>query len=408
MHEASPPLREGPGLARWGLPALIVVAIGLILAFVVLPSGDSGRSTLERGPEGTAALSEVLRARGVAVESLRVGLQVLERRPVGSCLVMVAGSGLFTPGPKRSEVDNVLRFAEEGSTVILLTDRPNLVAAELGIEIVQRSLSRAGGDEGFVALPTFPHPLTTGGALALDRRAELVGSDLGLPLFAVGSRVVATAVSVGAGRVVLFADPFVATNAGLPQGGNLAAVLGAIEAWLGDEGVVLFDDVHAGAPEAHGTLAYARRAGLGPSLLIGVLALSMFLWRSSRREGAVLAETSGVDATASSDLVLALASLYQRADLADHALDVLSRRFRRDLEARSGASWKTGAVRGWIEQELGLPARAEFDEISRRFADAFNQGAPTLDRVADLAHRVHRFQTDRLLRGTRGRTQEKT
>jgi hypothetical protein len=380
----------------------------LVASFaVVVPSSDAGRSTLERGREGTAALAEVLSARGTTVHSLRLGLHVLGRKPPGSVLVMIAGSSSFSVRHRQADVDRVLQFVRSGSTVVLLTDRPHPLARELGLTVDPRALDRppAGTAAGIVAAPTVPHFITAGGPLALHHRAALEENDVGLPLFTVDGHVVATLLTIGAGHVFVVTDPFPATNAGIGLGGNLSALLAAIDGGLGADGVVLFDDLHAGASDEHGILAYARSAGLGAALFLAALTLGLFLWRASRREGAVLVPSRQADARASSELVLALAGLYERAGLTDHALDVISRRFRREMELRSGESWKRGTIRAWVLSELGAGATREFDDISRRFAEAFRSGDPDLDRVGDLADRVHRFQMKRLPRTRRGSKQ---
>jgi len=375
---------------------------------VVLPSGDQGRSTLSRGPDGTAALAEVLKGRGRTVESLRLGLHVLRGAPPGSVLVAVAGTSALSIGHGSAEVRRMLDFVRAGSTVVLLSDRPHALARELDVAIEVRTLERGALPDGLAeAVPAAAHHAVAGGPLRIRSRSTLEG-DLGLPLFAAEGRIVASSRSVGEGHVILFADPFPATNAGIGRGGNLQAVMATIDASVGPDGKVLFDDLHAGAADAHGTLAYARRAGLGPAVLIALVALGLFLWRASRREGSILGAAPVGPSQASSELVRALAALYERAELTDHALDVLSRRFRRELESRSGVPWKGSRMRVWVEAELGPAATREFDDLSRRFAEAYRSGDPGLDRVADLAARIHRFRTDRLHRRRAGKPGRET
>jgi len=381
---------------RWLVPLLVLASVVAVGVVVVLPSADQGRSTLSRGPDGTAALAEVLRGRGHRVESLRLGLHVLRSAEPGSVLVVLAGTSVFSVGHGDAEVQRMREFLEQGSTVVLFTDRSHALATDLDVEVEDRALPRGTLDDGLVhASPAVAHPGTAGGSLAMRSRSALEGA-FGLPLFASGDRVVAASTAVGKGRVLVFADPFLPTNAGLGRAGNLAAVMAATAGSLQGEGAVLFDDLHAGAADAHGTLAYARRAGLAPAVLLAVLALGLFGWRASRREGAILADLPGGPDQASSELVRALAALYERAELTDHALDIVSRRFRRELEARAGVSWKGKRMRAWVAAELGPAAAREFDDLSRRFTEAYRIGSPSLDRVGDLADRVHRFRTDRL------------
>ena len=383
-------------------PALALLLLVIGATTFVAPSSQYGRSTLSREADGTAALGEILLARGREVDSLRLGLQVLRNASPQSVLVVLAGTSAFSLGHSPIEVERMVEIVESGGTVVLLSDRPHGLTTHVGINIAPRSRGRGDLANGLAAAsPVVAHALTLGGSLQLQGRGALL-NDVGLPLFASDGKVVAATVDVGLGRLVAFADPFVATNAGLTRGGNLMAMLSAIEGWLGPSGRVLFDDLHAGAPNDRGIVAYARRAGLAPALFLSLVTIGLFLWRGSRREGAVLVASRHGPTQPSTELVHALATLYERAGLTDHALDIVSRRFRREIEARSGVPWNGSRMRQWVLDELGPGAAKEFDDLSRRFAEAYRVSDPSIASVGELADRVHRFRSRRLIRRRAG------
>ena len=72
---------------------------------------------------------------------------------------------------------------------------------------------------------------------------------------------------------------------------------------------------------------------------------------------------------ASSELVAAIGSLYERAGMHHHAVTLMSRRFRRKVERRSGLAWKRDSLQTWVATELGPEAARAFERIWRRSGD---------------------------------------
>jgi hypothetical protein len=212
-------------------------------------------------------------------------------------------------------------------------------------------------------------------------------------LYAVDRVSVVTVQPVGKGALVVVADPFIATNAGIGQGGNLEFWVRLVDFYLGSGGRVLFDDLHAGATDNKGVVAYARGAGLLPAMLLALFGLALYLWRAGARFGAVMDPAAARNLRASSELVHAVAGLYERADLRGHALAVLSRRFRHRLERRSGQKWERGTLDAWVGSELGPEAARQFARIRRGFAALLGESRPRRDETLELAQLVTGFES---------------
>lgn len=387
------------GRARLRVPAALLGLLAICgAAFLLLnPAAGGSRSTLDRGPEGTAALAGVLTRLGVEVESLRVGLVPLIRRPDGSVLVMPSEPGLLPSSMVgEAELDILERFMTRGSTVVVATHYPTSVLDEWEVEYLWDSLGRPGREPDtprwHEALPLLPHPVTLGGPLAISGRGGLEAGSTAEVLYAVDDVVVALSLPVGKGALVVVSDPTTLTNAGVGRAGNLDFWVSLVRHHLRPGGVVLFDDLHAGAADDHGVVAYARKAGMVPAMLLVLILGALYLWRAGSRLGEILPSLDERNPRASSELVRALASLYQRAGLRAHALAVLSRRFRRRMERRSGLPWDRKVLDPWVAQELGPEAARTFGRIRRGFAALLPDDDPDRESALELARLVHRFE----------------
>ena len=384
---------------RLGVPVALLGVVTLVGAagLVLGPSAGGTRSTLDRGPEGTAALAGVVGRLGVEVESLRVGLVPLVRRPEGSVLVMPSEPGLLPSSVVGdAELELLERFMARGSTLVVATHYPTAVLQEWNVDYVWDALERPGRTAGAPrwneARPLLPHPVTLGGPLAIVGRGGIESGPTAEVLFAVDDVAVVLSRPVGKGALVVVADPTTITNAGIGREGNLDFWVSLIRHHLQPDGVVMFDDLHAGAADDHGVVAYARRAGMVPAMLLVLVLGALYLWRAGSRLGEILPPLDERNPRASSELVHALASLYQRAGLQAHALAVISRRFRRRMERRSGLPWDRKLLDPWVAQELGTDAARAFGRIRRGFAALLPEGDPDRDATLELARLVHRFE----------------
>ncbi len=335
---------------------------------------------------------------------MRVGLVPLTRQPAGSVLIQASAPGLVPAAVlSETEVELLRRFVEEGSTAVVVTHFPTLVLEELGIGYDWEALPRLdrGGSRWREAAPVLPGPVTVGEPLAIQGRGGLEPSTLDDVLYAALGVPVVTERSVGEGSLVVVSDPWILSNAGLRHGGNLEFWVRLVDDRLRPGGLVLFDDLHAGATDGKGVVAYARRAGVLPAILLVLVALGLYGWRAGSRFGAVLPGVDARNPRASAELVHAVAGLYERADLRGHALAVLSRRFRRNLERRSGQAWDRGGLGPWVASELGPDAARQFARIKRGFGALLTVHLPDRDETLELARLVHDFEAQWLRPGRR-------
>jgi hypothetical protein len=385
--------------ARAGASNGLRLAMGLALVAVVgallMPGIPGDRSSVDRGPGGSAALRGVLERMGLEVESMRVGLRPLSQRPVGSVLVVALAPGLLqSPAFSAIELRWVEQFVESGSTLILVADRDHALLVRFGIEYLRRAIDDddVGPDGRFHATAVLPEPQTLAGSLSLAGRGGLGPNDRDVdPLFAVAGAAVVVRKQVGAGWVFVVSDPHTISNAGIGEAANLVFYSGLIAASLSARGVVMFDDLHAGAGTGQGVVAYARKSGFLPSLMLILLLLICALWRAGSRLGAVLPAPDRRSSRGNIEMVYAVGSLYDRAGLVHHALDVLARRLRRRVEHRAGVPWDGDPMAHWIEVELGAQALEEARWLQERFVELHGQSRPAMDEVLHWARRTQEF-----------------
>jgi hypothetical protein len=381
------------------LPAIAAAGTLLGAAVLFLLGAGPGRTRAsdDRGPHGTAAFAAVLRRLDLPVDSLRVGLNPLRRAPAGSVLFLVSAPSLLPSAiVGEGELARLERWVEEGNTAVVVTHYPDAFLERLGPAFDWDSLPRLERDaveRTRPALAVLPGPLSLAGALAVEGRSTLAADGTDEALFAVDDHPVAVRRALGTGTVIAVSDPFTLENRGVGVGANLEFYLAVVRRHLGEGGHVLFDDLHAGGGDEFGVVAYARRAGLAPALLLLVLLAGAWLWRASARFGSLLPPADRRNPRASSELVFAIGGLYERAGLHAHALALMSRRFRRKVERRSGRSWKAEAPDAWVAAELGPEAARAFERIRHGFATLLPLTAPDADDVLVLARRIHRFET---------------
>jgi len=400
---------EGAEASRRGAGFRLALGVGLVLmvAFLLVPTLPGDRSSRDYGPGGSAALAGVLGRMGVEVESMRVGLRPLAERPIGSVLVVVLAPGLlqgqaFTP----PEITWVRDFVRAGSTLIVVADREHPLLSTFGIRYLWEELDEdySEAEHRFRGIAVLPEAHTLVGPLSLVGRGGLAvegsGADI---LFAVGSTAVVARKRIGAGSAVAVSDPFTISNEGLGEAANLAFYSGLIGDSLSGDGIVMFDDLHAGAETGRGVVAYARTMGFLPALLLILLLAVFYLWRAGSRLGVVLPAVDRRSSRASIEMAHAVGSLYDRAGLMHHALDVLAARLRGRVERRAGLDWQGSPMADWIERELGAQALGEVRWLQGRFVELRGTQNPPLEEVLSWARRAQEFQMRWLVQSARVR-----
>ena len=139
-------------------------------------------------------------------------------------------------------------------------------------------------------------------------------------------------------------------------------------------------------------VAYARRAGAGPALIVVALLLALGLWRGGAREAPAVRARPAPPVLGGAEHVRALAGLYARAGLRRHALEVTSRDFRRRVEARAGVAWELDRLDRWLKDELGPQAAVEFARVRAGFVRLFAAPEPDPAAVLAVARLAARFE----------------
>jgi hypothetical protein len=380
---------------------LALVAAAMLLPLGVLFSGTmrGDHSSRSGGPDGSAALFAVLERLDLPVEQLGVGLLPLRFEDPGSVLFMPLvsggrGSGTLTDG----ETDMLVRFVENGSSLVLLSDTEAdaLSAFELEIETRGRGVGHLPSGEPTEAQPVFLSPDSLAGSLGVEGEAWLLPGPEDAILFGSEAYPVVLQRDVGAGRVLLVSDPSTLSNRGLGRGANLEFYVAFTRRWLGPGGRVLFDDLHAGASSERGIVAYARKAGLLPMLLLICLLLILYLWRASVRFGAASSSSAASAGRAETERIRATAGLYERAGLYRYGLSLSSQRLRRHLNSRSGLTWGSESLSPWVERQWGDDAALRFDYIEASLATLLSQESPDPRACRAAASAIYSFEENYL------------
>ena len=387
------------------LPLVVVVA-AVLLSLAVLFSGASARgdhSSRSLGPDGSAAFFAILEQLAAPVHHLGVGLLPLRFEAPGSVLFMPIASGASGLSSVSSqETDMLVRFVEQGSSLVLLLDHHTGILSSFGLEVVpqgRRAPDAGGGLAPFQdALPVFLTETSYLGTLGLEGEAWVVPSADDSVLFGAEGYPVVVETEVGAGRVLLISDPTTLSNRGLERGANLEFYVRYVERWLGPEGRVLVDDLHAGAASERGIIAYARKAGLLPMLLLVALIAALYLWRASVRVETVSTKAERPAVHSETDGLAATAGLYERAGLYRYGISVSFRRFRLLLDQRSGQDWGSPGLREWVEREWGAEAALQYEEIRSGLTVLLGQDRPEPRACRASAFTIFRFEEQYLQR----------
>jgi len=198
--------------------------------------------------------------------------------------------------------------------------------------------------------------------LAKDAPYRVIARDAGGPI--------AVEKPMGKGRVILVADRFAATNAGLAQADNAVFLVNIARKTAADSGkAVRFDEYHHGmgfaervALDKHGIWDSAPLAWRLAILHLAALGL-LLLYNGNRRFGPALVNLP-VRLRASTDYVNSMARLYRRAGAADIAVETLYTRFLRDLK-----------------RALDVPTDAGITYIARLAQQKFGAGAEGLQQL---------------------------
>jgi len=207
--------------------------------------------------------------------------------------------------------------------------------------------------------------------------------------------VVAVEKPLGNGHIIIVANRYGATNAGLAQADNAVFLVNIARAAAGSSGrVVRFDEYHHGVGFAEKTAAAS--GGLWSSTPLAFLQLLaaglLLLYNGNRRFGParVIRPPS---LRASTDYVNSMARLYRRAGAADIAAETLYSRFLRDLKRALDVPADTGIaqITRMAQQKYGPAAGGLQDLLLRGEAVAAGQRLTEAD-MLNLAQQIEQYR----------------
>jgi len=407
------------------LPFLAALCfLALVLA---LPAQDTGRrasrftvgSSYETGPRGLSLARAVLAARPDAKVDALVRPIGQAHLPPDAVVLRVLGvdSDFFAPAPAvtdhEGEDDQVGADeddADEDDSDEKAAPGPVTLdqeqGADAGVPAKPRTLLGAG-DERWIAsggrlviatafslpevdlratdaavtrkhLPVLPtvRELHPDSAMGLDgplmHRAAVVFSRGGVPI--------AVRSAIGRGELWVLSTPELLDNAHLAKADHLPLLTGL----AGRGRPVFFDESVHGVEDPVGPAELLRRWGLGPSVVLAVVALALLVWR---RRATLGSPTPWQDRrTESVDLLDSLSLLYLRALRPAQALALHRERLRQELQWRERLGpdrleARTGAVLpGWTLDPEERLRPGEFAHRLHTLNDAFR-------RIRDPGHR---------------------
>jgi hypothetical protein len=148
-----------------------------------------------------------------------------------------------------AETQSILRWVEEGNTLMLAGRRGSHLHQVLGVQTTGSSGSGAESLE-VARLGAGGAYLTDVTRLVVDNRDTLF-APAGLPLWWVGGKPAAVLLRHGKGRVIVVADPGILTNRGISRDDNVFFLRNVAELNARD-GRVYFDEYHHGFRSAGG------------------------------------------------------------------------------------------------------------------------------------------------------------
>lgn len=251
----------------------------------------------------------------------RIGWQpvALTRRPNpafhSGLLISVEPEGAsLLPGEEHelsdSDVAGLLRWVEEGNTLLLCSRRNTALSRAL--DVMLSSESPDTDDTPYLLEPDEAGRYTDGLARIEVEGRHVLQSDRGLTLWRQNDRTAAQLLRHGAGRVILIADPSFLTRRRLHQGADNFVFLATVAALHARDGRIYFDEYHHGIRSSGGFWGYLEYHGQRIVMVPVLLAVGVGVWAVAVRLGPAKA-TARVTSADAVDYASAAARIYQRA-----------------------------------------------------------------------------------------------
>jgi hypothetical protein len=321
----------------WLLLLLLFGVFALITYWVLQARVEAGLdmprySIYSEGPDGLAEAVRLLRKLGWdpkewtrPIQQLRMGTS--EPR----LLIMVEpqpGSRLLgEEGIDKTGARNVVRWVEEGNTLLLCGRHPGALHQELGVALTT-NLQAAREHEAREVVLGEAGAYTDGiDQLRVEGRDEVDAAN-SLPLWSLDGRPNAVLLRRGKGRVLVIADPSILTRRGMVQQrvGGAQFLLNVVRLHAGPNRRVYFDEFHHGLRSGSGFWAYLNYHRKHWALLPVLLTVALAVWSMGVRLGPAVSppQPSQTDAV---DYASSLARIYERAGVRHLLAESLTRDF---------------------------------------------------------------------------------
>jgi hypothetical protein len=262
-----------------------------------------------------------------------------------------------------TETKQLLEWVKQGNTLLFAPGRfDERLTKSLGVKLHQRPARKASvpsvasteltaGVEGVSVLS---------GDRILTKRNDVVRH------FGDRAGAVVASIPEGEGTAIVVSDPYIMTNAGLPEAGNLDLLVNILLSHATDAKTVYFDEYHHGFKRRPSVLHLLRGTSLGWALLQVALAAILLMISRARRFGQpkpVLRESH----RSSLEYVTSLAGIYQSARAPDQALASLYNRLTYSVRGRpSSASVRAVMDECSLKMSGGNISERELIDLSRR------------------------------------------
>lgn len=312
-----------------GIAGLAAVAAALAWGAAREFRAREARRVTDRGSvfasdaSGTRALFLLLKSEGLAVSPLtRPPSAALEK---GLLVIVDPGTEMDAKGAARA-----LEWIEEGGAVLVAGETFGPLGDALDAEVEPPTVRELG-----LALPAAGVTPRLAMATGSDASIKVLGMDR--TLLERGKSRQAVEVAAGAGRAVLVADAFSATNAGIDAADNAAWWVETCRRLAAGRPVMFLETVHGFAREPS-IPEYLSDRGLVPLALQAALVAAVALWVVGSRKAPPLAPSTLVRRPAA-EYAATMAQLYRQGRSEAHAAAValaeLAAWWRRPSSARA-------------------------------------------------------------------------
>ncbi len=314
------------------------------------------------GVQGTKAFYLLLEKLGYKPKRLRTPYYGMQ----GGLAVVLA------PNRPIDAVDagRLMEWIRQGNTLLLVPDgRETQLTGILRIKLRQGQLRRKN------LMPSTSTNLTAGIQKLVVQSGSRIRTERkdAVRHFRDRAGVAVISLPEGEGTVVVLSDPYLVTNAGLPEGDNLNLLVNVLLAYAGNTKTIYFDEYHHGFERRQSILHLLKGTSLGWALIQIVVAVALLMYSRGRRFGQpkpALEETH----RSSLEYVTSLANIYQAAQASDIALSNLHERLLRSVR-RSTLGGNIGELVDECERKMNRKiSERELLDLSRRMASAQHPG----------------------------------